>query len=186
MNENRAEEALFSFAIATFQTNPFLLILVLALFHRANLGELLGGLNAGVGLSLFGVLWVTNYYCTKKAVAPLRLSEGSGLSLGWLIGGGVIWGGMNGALFLAVPFALLLLYAAGAALVSADVAMAVIIVLYGAFAGSIAAGVAFAVGAFLGLAFGLLDGIVYLIARSLIVRPGIAHEGNSVVTRAGS
>ena len=74
------------------------------LYAGGNLGALLGSLNTIVGLVLFGALWLTTWWCTRRAWRAMGWTINEPIKYGRLYSLGARWGGVNGILFL---FALL-------------------------------------------------------------------------------
>jgi hypothetical protein len=162
--------------LATFHTVAFVLLLLVLLYAGGSLGSLLQGLNTELGFGLFGALWATNWLCTRRALRGLGalrpVAEGwpKGLRrlrwLGSVSGQGVVWGGVNGVLFLlcllgvaiasfvvSLPFAGL----DAARGVPAAVAGFGIFLAFGAVA-------AFIVGACVGAVFSVVDGALLALA----------------------
>jgi hypothetical protein len=148
--------------LATFHTTAFVVVLTTLLHLAGGLSPGLRSLNTLVGLALFGVLWLSTWWTTRKLVRGARWHWSSGETphpsqpasstdggslLGWL-GLGTLWGGVNGVLFVVVTFIVLALAelpAQGPGLLLA-VGMVVVPVV-----------VAFVVGAAVGLLFATID-----------------------------
>ena len=93
---------LLIWCLSAFQTAGLVLILVSLFYRFGDLGETLDNLNTAVGLGLYLVLWVTNWWATGKAVDGLDLANPDRSVRAALLGRGWLWGGVNGALFLLV------------------------------------------------------------------------------------
>jgi hypothetical protein len=112
-----------TFGLATFHTVFFVVFLVLLLYSRGILGSLLAGLNTLTGYAVFGVLWGTTWWTTRRALRGYLkgIDQDGGLNWtaevlkgqlgwGWVVARGVIWGGVNGFLFLIALALILAIY----------------------------------------------------------------------------
>ncbi|HEX6305125.1 MAG TPA: hypothetical protein VFZ76_13105 [Anaerolineales bacterium] len=123
MDKNPFSERALTFGLATFHTVIFIIIVVLFLYSQGTLGALLEGLNTLAGYVIFGALWATTWWTTRKALRGYlkglnhdgkenwiaEMMEGE-LELDQVIANGVIWGGVNGFLFLIALALILLIY----------------------------------------------------------------------------
>ncbi|MGH2354747.1 MAG: hypothetical protein ACRDI2_16900 [Chloroflexota bacterium] len=172
-------QRLVALGLATFHTVGFVLILLVVLYIGGGLGSLLEGLNTAIGFVLFGALWATNGFCTQRALrrtlpaSPASPGSPRGLRrLEVAIGQGVLWGGLNGVLFLLCLVGVLLVslipsVAAGGLDGLAQVPAAV----FGfAIYAVLGAALAFVVGAIVGAVFGALDYTLLALAEAT-VRP---------------
>lgn len=137
----------YAFPLATFHV----CVLVLGIVAIGYPDVTFEGLNAALGLAIFGVLWGASYYGTAWALRDVRVH-----ALGVAVRRG-IGGGMRSALIVLVvallPFVL-------GAVVFDPLAGLFILAVYG----TIGAVVAALVGAVVGLAFSLLDWSILTIA----------------------
>jgi hypothetical protein len=154
---------LLIWCLSAFQTAGLVLVLVTLIYVSGDLGETLDGLNTGVGLGLYGVLWATNWWATRRAIEGLDLIDPTRpVTGGALIGRGLLWGGVNGVLFLVVLLVPLLLIVATSE--DATVLGMFAILAYLVFIGGIAS---FIVGSVIGLAFASIEWTLLKIAHAL-------------------
>jgi hypothetical protein len=92
---------LLTWALATFHTTVFVLVIVLFAYSGGGLGGALGGLNTFAGLGLFLALWATTYVTTARALRGLDLI-GSARDRGGYARRAFRWGAANGMSFLAI------------------------------------------------------------------------------------
>lgn len=154
---------LLIWCLAAFHAAGLVLLLVMLLYLSEDLGETLDGLNTAVGLALYIVLWATNWWATGKAIDGLDLTNpDQPVTGGALLGRGLLWGGVNGVLFLLVVFApiLVVIVAGGDVTVLGMVAL----LAYLLFLGGIAS---FIIGSLIGLAFAVIDLALLEIAHAL-------------------
>ena len=104
---------LILWAFATFHAVFFLAVLLLFLYLGGSLGRLLSALNTLVGLGLFGAFWLTTWVTTRQGWRRLQWDISQTPNYARVLGQGVIWGGVNGVMFLGV---LVLLFIGGLAL----------------------------------------------------------------------
>jgi hypothetical protein len=90
-----------TWALATFHTTVFVLVIVLFAYSGGGLGGALGGLNTFAGLGLFVALWATTYLTTARALRGLDLI-GSARDRGGYGRRAFRWGAANGMSFLAI------------------------------------------------------------------------------------
>jgi len=113
MDEKPLPSRVLTFGLATFHTVFFIMIPVVFLYTRGTLGALLEGLNTLAGYVIFGALWGTTWWTTRKALRGYykRSREDGGenwtaevlegeFALARITINGIIWGGVNGFLFL--------------------------------------------------------------------------------------
>jgi hypothetical protein len=112
----------------------------------------LASLNTMVGLAIFGVLWLTTWWSTRALTRAAR-SNWSWLGLG------MVWGGVNGALFIVGTFAVVLL-------VELPVQGPGLLLAVGAVVFPLV--IAFGVGAVVGLVFAALDLVLIQIAQWIV------------------
>jgi hypothetical protein len=171
MPDQSRVRGLLEWSLAAFHAAILLTTSVLLLYSGGALGPLLAGLNTGLGLGLYGLLWLTTLWTTRQALRgiPWDALEQPRAMLGRL-GRITLWGGANGGLFflalavtVIVPNLLAASLAGGA--FGADALPALL------FAGTIGTAVAFAAGAVAAVAFALLDGVLLALARWLAPEP---------------
>jgi hypothetical protein len=92
---------LLTWALATFHTTVFVLVIVLFAYSGGGLGGALGGLNTFAGLGLFLALWATTYVTTARALRGLDLI-GSARDRAGYGRRAFRWGAANGMSFLAI------------------------------------------------------------------------------------
>ena len=165
-----------AWGLATFHAVTTVVALLVAIYTQGNLGQLLGGLNTFLGFYLFGALWLTSWLCTARAVRNVLRAAGvaapPGAVLVRTIGEGVLWGGVNGVLFLLSLFALSLVSLVQSWPVVTTNLPEVAAALRASLAGFglfLVIGVVFAyfLGAAIGLIFALIDLALLRLARSL-------------------
>jgi hypothetical protein len=148
--------------LATFHATVFVVILIMVLYKARGLSSGLQALNTALGLVLFGMLWLTTWWTTREVVRATRWIGrwswsstwrtspcGHVAPLQWL-GLGMLWGGVNGVLFVTgagIVVVLALLPVGGGGLLLAVVAIHVLLPL----------AVAFVVGAVVGLVLAVVD-----------------------------
>lgn len=154
---------LVEWSFAAFHTTYFVLIAFTLLYTQADLGELLASLNTLIGVGVFALLWLTTWWCTRRAVAELvQVKQMRVPSLGTFLWLGVKWGAVNGILFFLPIIVLTILFLfANLAARSLDASQV------GSALGSTTGGLFFAIvfgmpaalviGGLVGLGFGLID-----------------------------
>ena len=178
MAEVTRTDRLVVWSLATFHTGLFMLVLVLLLHWGGALGGLLSTLNTLVGMAVYGLLWATNWWCTRRAMR----------TIGWwgiqrpidtdrLLSQGMMWGGVNGMLFLLgllIPY--LVLSLVFIAVSPHDVrdpllvgAQYVMLILSGVAGAIVLCAFAFPIGAVFGLVFAIIDRVMLAIARNLFL-----------------
>ena len=166
MAEPAPNHRLLAWGLASFHTGFFVLSLVLFLYHRLDLGELLANLNTLVGFAVFGALWLATWWSTSRALHGVqweRLDFPAGF--GKVLTLGLFWGGANGLLFLLTLILGGWLYLLVSVLSGATTADALIGVLAFGIIGSLVAAV---LGALSGLVFALLDSLLLAISSSIL------------------
>lgn len=147
--------ALVTWALATFHTVLFVLVVVLFLYSRGALGPALAGLNTLVGLGLFGALWATTYVTTARALRGLDVLDSAEGREVYLVRA-FRWGAANGIAFLAV----LAVVIVGAVVLTSPSSP-----LFFVFVAPFALAVAAVVGAVVGTIFGVIDLALFAVAR---------------------
>ena len=87
-------------AFATFHTLAFLAILLLATNVSSDLRGVIGLTHPLVGIALCIALWATTWFATKQGLKHSKWNLIQAPRYRDLMGEGIIWGGINGALFL--------------------------------------------------------------------------------------
>jgi hypothetical protein len=144
---------LVTWALATFHTTVFVLVIVLFAYSGGGLGGALGGLNTFAGLGLFVALWATTYVTTARALRGLDLI-GSARDRGGYGRRAFRWGAANGMSFLAI-LGIVALAAAVANTRPGQVGSGIL--LPALFIAPIALVVSAAVGGVVGVIFGIID-----------------------------
>lgn len=106
MQKTQPSNPLIIWAFATFHVVLFLAVLLLFLYVGGSLGQLLNALNTLVGLGLFGALWLTTWYTTREGWRRLQWDVLQTPNYARMLALGVIWGGVNGMIFLGVLYLL--------------------------------------------------------------------------------
>ena len=170
MAEPSQSDRLLEWGLGTFHASFFILALLVFLFARRALGELLGSLNTLAGFALFGVLWYTTLFSTRRAMRALRQKQGDAWDVfghsvdAWeLVFLGAFWGGVNGVLFflallLFAVFFLILPEAGG----SPDALVAL------PFYGLLGSGVAAILGGIAGFLLAMIDVLLLVISRFIL------------------
>jgi hypothetical protein len=181
MPENPPLGRLVAFGLATFHALFFILILLFFLYSLGGLGDLLEGLNTLAGYVIFAALWTTTWWTTRQALRNYFKRRNQGGEENWIetmlrgefevsqvFVNGVIWGGLNGFLFLIALAVILLVYVfvlsiaallAGSANPGASLTL-ILFVLIGSPVGAF-------VGGLVGLILALVDGAVLGLVRRL-------------------
>lgn len=102
MQKTQPSNQLIVWAFATFHAGLFLAVLLLILYLGGSLGRLLSALNTLVGLGLFGALWLTTWVTTREGWRRLQWDISQSPNYVRMLGLGVLWGGVNGLMFLGV------------------------------------------------------------------------------------
>jgi len=162
----REDGLLLAFALGTFHAVVLTLGLLLPLYLTIDLGEALAELNTAVGLAVFGALWATSVYCTRRAMLDAGLRAGDYAPAANVLRYGTGWGAWNGVLF----FWCLLAGGAVALLVvalseSADQVGGVIV--FGIIAFGVGTILSSVIGSVLGFLFAVLDIELLWAARAL-------------------
>lgn len=159
---------LLVWGLSTFHTALFFAVFVAVLYLNGGLGNLLASLNTLIGSAVYALLWFTTWLTTRGAWRALNWRAfDEPLDVLRLLGTATIFGGVNGMLFLsclavvAIPVALAAVAVqavqSGRPEQAAQLIPASILLV---FALAIAEGVAFVLGAFVGLLFAVVDGLL--------------------------
>lgn len=70
------DDGLTVWALATFHTVAFVLVVLFLGYRGGGLAGALGSLNTGIGFAAFGGLWLITRYTTRRAVAASKLGSG--------------------------------------------------------------------------------------------------------------
>lgn len=172
---------LLDFALATFHTTLFFALLIFTGYVSGALANLLASLNTLIGLALYGLLWMTTWWTTRRARQGLNWNSlADSLVTSKLIVKSLVWGGLNGLLVFLVLFAFYLVTFVGLALLS-DVARFAAQSLQALMTGvfqisafsllALVVGSAFAliIGGLVGLVLAVIDGITIALARRIWV-----------------
>ena len=166
---------LLNWALATFHTTFFFVIIIFITYTSGILANLLASLNTLIGLALFAVLWATTWITTRRAIRSMDWhSLDEALDNLKLIAVSFIAGGANGtAFFLVITSSwgiialLITLFSIGQSS-AANMASAVFGFVIGASLvltfGSV---FAFLIGGFIGLFFALIDGLLIALTSDL-------------------
>jgi hypothetical protein len=160
----RVPSVAITVALASFHTSLLVLVIVLLAYLGGGLGEALADLNTVVGLGLFVYLWAITWVTSAGALRRLGWPRHVGIE--GVMEAGAIWGGFTGAAFFAVPgtIVVVVLLVVGVATLDGNTLFAALLFAPFAVIGSL---LAFAVGAVLGLAFGLIDTLLFAASRPL-------------------
>ena len=156
-------DTLLVWCLAGFHSAGLVILLVTIVYLTGSLGDALDGLSTAVGLGLYGVLWATSWWVTRRAVAGLDLIDPDQTVDGRaLLGRGTLWGGVNGVLFLLAVLVLVSVELIG----DEDVSVQGFVTILAIFlvAGG---GVAFVIGSAVGFAFATIDWLLIEAARAL-------------------
>lgn len=159
-----AEAAFLAWCVGAFHAAAFVAALLALLYPFVPLGELLAGLETGVGLALYLGLWGVSWWTARRALVGSDLARGAAGSVGRVLGRGALWGGVAGVAFfvLGLVAVLLRLLAAG----GVDASAPLVVVLLAAVPAG--AALAFLVGAVVGAAFAALDAGLARLAIRLV------------------
>ncbi|MDQ2745465.1 MAG: hypothetical protein M3Z66_24670 [Chloroflexota bacterium] len=145
-----AANRLFRWSLATFHAGLLVLLLVIVLYSFSDLAGALKNVGTIPGLAIYLALWTSTWWTTGKAARDVT-PDGS-LRVNELVRRGMIWGGVNGAIFVLV----LLAYLDGLGL-SRGQPNAIEVVPFLLIEAAISTIPAFIIGAIVGLLFALLD-----------------------------
>jgi len=174
MAEPSPERRLLPWALGSFHTSFFVLVLIVVLVTSGAIEGLLSGLNTLLGFAFFALLWFAVWWATRRGLQGLDLSDLEHAGIASLLRRAVGWGSVAGVLFLAALGALLLVIggldlalrlARGKAAPAPDAGAIVLLVGIGL---PIAAIVACVIGGLVGGILGLLDAAALLGTRALI------------------
>ena len=154
---------LLSHGVAAFNISLLTATLVATAYWRGSVAGLLKDFGTFEGAAVFAWLWLTTWWCTRRALHGLPLLEsGTPLPVEGFVSRCLVWGGMNGALFL-----LGLIIVPG---LSARDPLRVLLFLWAAVFLVLPVPVAFFIGACIGLACSLVDLAVLGLARWVLFR----------------
>jgi hypothetical protein len=158
----RVPSVAITVALASFHTSLLVLVIVLLAYLGGGLGDALADLNTVVGLGLFVYLWVITWVTSAGALRRLGWPRHFGIER--VMEAGAIWGGFTGATSVAVPgtIAVVAAFVVGVATLNGNTLFAALLFVPFTVIGSL---LAFAVGAVLGLAFGLIDTLLFAASR---------------------
>lgn len=158
MDERLAPDALLCWGLAAFHTAVLVLVLVMYLYGRVPLGELLAEIQTSVGLLLYGALWGITWWSNHRWLRETQLLEAYAVSgPDTVILSGFKWGGTTGVIFFGVLVGLLVL----PQIPLGGIPFVVLVTLIGAI-------VAFAVGGLLGGVFAVADIVLFWVADQFI------------------
>lgn len=156
MNEPVRPARLLIWSLATFHTAFFFAVLVVLLYLSGQLRNLLASLNTLVGTAVYGVLWITTWWCTHRAYQQLRWIElATPLNFLELIGVAIKWGAVNGVFFLILASILL------AMITIVGIPFAIVALIIGS-------PIALLIGALVGFLFALIDYLVIETSRHIL------------------
>jgi hypothetical protein len=165
-------ELLVAASIATFQSSILVLLIVFALYRAGELADVLAASSLLLGTLLFAFLWLTNFWCTLRAVQEVEIQLLDRAPFSRMLLQGTKWGGINGVLVFLLPVAGALVFFAARAVTRVDGDALAGVLAFGATFGVLGAIVAFLVGMVIGFAFAALE--VVLLACAL---PGSRLSG---------
>jgi hypothetical protein len=150
------------FALGTFHAAVLIVALVLVLYAAGALTSLLSGLSTIAGLALFGALWLTTVWSTRRTLrGTLTVAPWTSVPLRVMIPRAAWRGGVNGVLFLACVGVILIISSA----FNGDVGFLGLGILIFAIAG---AAVAFVIGLAAGLLFACVDLALVTATRAIL------------------
>lgn len=173
-------EALLTWSLATFHTAFFVVALVTALYWLGPLGELLGSLNTLIGYALFGILWLSTWWTTRRTLRRVaRLyqapsfsemilgSEAPPLFTVDFFSQAVWWGGVNGAVFFLFILGGLLLDLLARLLANPGEGVGLLYLVFLGLIGFVVAGI---VGAVVGFVLAVIDALLLSGVRRFFVQ----------------
>jgi uncharacterized membrane protein YedE/YeeE len=176
-------ESFVAVSLATFQTSILVLLIVFAAYRAGELADVLAASSLLVGTLLFAFLWLTNFWCTLRAVREVEVQLLDQAPFSRMLLQGTKWGGINGVLVFLLPLAGTLVFFAGRAVIQGELEGLAGVLAFGATFGVLGAIVAFLVGMVIGFAFAALE--VVLLACALAgIRMSRAQGRHVRVTRA--
>ena len=163
--EASRSDRLLVWGLAAFHTSLFGLILVILVLLFGDLGQALASLNTLAGLSIFGALWLTNWWCTRRVMREVDWTPAHRPVLeGRLLSSGMFWGGTNGVLFL-LSLPLIALAGFGIEAINegrlTDLGNLIFFAAIAAILGTV---FAFPIGAVVGLIFAVIDSLLLRIS----------------------
>ncbi len=147
-------------------------MIVILLFLGGGLEDTLTSLSRPVGLGLFALLWLTSWFCTKRAVIALDLfTDRSRANSMYVFGISSWWGGVNGVLFF-LPLAGVLIAILLVNSIAGGISLTALLAIVPATAFSIVVACVFAffIGAIVGVLVGVIEVILFDIA--CLIAPG--------------
>jgi hypothetical protein len=183
MERQPRSDNLLVWSLATFHTGLFVLIPVVLLYLNGALGNLLRDLSTMFGVTVFGALWLTNWWCTRRAARGID----------WtallrpvfdprLLARGIVWGGINGILLLLALLIIALALLAPGAIANQGLEAVSNFVAFGVFVLLLGLPIAFIIGAIMGLVFAVIDGILLQVSLYLLrasTRPEMDRDRSS-------
>ena len=166
------DSRLLEWSLGTFHTGFFFTILVTLLYVTGALGSLLAGLNTAVGLAAFALLWLTTWWCTRRALRGMGGNTWEGrVNFRATLYRAMVWGGINGLLFLIGPLAIFILFSILSLAVGniPNLPFLLLAILIGSI-------IAFGVGLLTGLVLGLIDSVLFKISRRIVQRLHVPHD----------
>jgi hypothetical protein len=152
---------LLVWSLAAFHTGFFLAVLITLLHVSGRLNDFLRSLNTLTGLTMFGVLWLTTWWCTRHAWQDMKWTLNQPLDYGRLYALGIRWGGVNGMLFWLALLTVQTIASIIAAVVSPQLSGMVLTAMSGFFLlGICGAPFSFITGAVFGFIFAVVDGLL--------------------------
>lgn len=153
------DDPLVAWSLATFHTALLVALLVTGLYLVGPLGDLLSGLDTVVGLALYGCLWASTWWTTRRWLAEI----GENADLPDTVGNGGKWGGVDGVLFFWTIFAIAIVPTLGFRVGAIPFFLLALAV------GSV---LALGIGGFVGSIFAVLDVAVFWVASRVTGRVG--------------
>ena len=171
-------DRLLVWALGTFHTTFFFALFVAALYLNGAIATLLAALNTLLGSAVYALLWTTTWLTTRGAWRALHWqSLEDPLDVPRLLATATLFGGLNGVLFLSVLALVGIPIVLGAVAVQAvqqgrpeQLAQLIPATVLLLFALAIAEVVAFVLGAFVGLLFAIVDGLLLSAATRVLPR----------------
>jgi hypothetical protein len=159
-------EAFVAASLATFQSSVLVLLIVFAAYRASELADVLAVSSVLAGTLLFAFLWLTNFWCTLRAVQEVEIQLLDRAPFSRMLFQGTKWGGINWVLVFLLPVAILLIVAASHAVIQGDGNALAGVLAFGASFGVLGAIVAFLVGMVIGLGFAALEVVLLACALS--------------------
>lgn len=94
---------LLTWSLGAFHTALFVAVLVALAYRSGGLGNLLGGLSTELGFAIYGALWLSVWWCTRRALHGGSVFWTSGRQgFGQAIRYAPYWGAATGGLFIGI------------------------------------------------------------------------------------